>query len=127
LSEMKETMFNQCGIFRERKLLEKCYAKIKELKERYKNVAIQNSSSQRYNPGLMNTLELRGMLELAEIIVAGAIPREESRGSHSRTDFPVRDDQNWLKHTMAVYAADGPAFSYTDVEITDYEPKERKY
>jgi len=75
----------------------------------------------------MNTLELRGMLELAEIIVAGAIPREESRGSHSRTDFPVRDDQNWLKHTMAVYAADGPAFSYTDVEITDYEPKERKY
>ena len=88
LSEMKETMFNQCGIFRERKTLEKCYEKIKELKERYKNVAIQNSSSLRYNPGLMNTLELKGMLELAEIIVAGAIPREESRGSHSRTDFP---------------------------------------
>ncbi len=127
LSEMKETMFTQCGIFRERRTLEKCYAKIKELKERYKNVAIQDSSSLRYNPGLMNTLELKGMLELAEIIVAGAIPREESRGSHSRTDFPVRDDKNWLKHTMAVYAPDGPVLSYTDVEITDYEPKERKY
>jgi succinate dehydrogenase/fumarate reductase flavoprotein subunit len=127
LSEMKETMFTQCGIFRERKTLEKCYAKIKELKERYKNVAIQDSSSLRYNPGLMNTLELRGMLELAEIIVAGAIPREESRGSHSRTDFPVRDDKNWLKHTMAVYTPGGPVLSYTDVEITDYEPKERKY
>jgi succinate dehydrogenase / fumarate reductase flavoprotein subunit len=75
----------------------------------------------------MNTLELRGMLELAELIVAGAIPREESRGSHSRTDFPVRDDQNWLRHTMAVYSPEGPVFSYTDVEITDYEPKERKY
>jgi succinate dehydrogenase/fumarate reductase flavoprotein subunit len=127
LSEMKETMFTQCGIFRDRRTLEQCYAKIRELKERYKNVAIQNSSSLRYNPGLMNTLELRGMLELAELIVAGAIPREESRGSHSRTDFPVRDDQNWLRHTMAVYSPEGPVFSYTDVEITDYEPKERKY
>jgi len=127
LSEMKETIFNQCGIFRERKTLEKGHEKIRELKERYKNVAIQSRSSLRYNPGLMNTIELRGMLELAEIIVAGAIPRAESRGSHSRTDFPVRDDQNWLKHTLAVYAAEGPLFSYTDVEITDYEPKERKY
>ena len=63
LSEMKETMFIQCGIFRERKTLEKCYAKIKELKERYKNVAIQNSSSLRYNPGLMNTLALKGSVE----------------------------------------------------------------
>ena len=127
LSEMRETMFNQCGIFRERKTLEQCHGKIKELKERYKNVAIQSNASPRYNPGLMNTLELRGMLELAELIVEGAIPRAESRGSHARTDFPSRDDQNWLKHTMAVYSPDGPVLSYTDVEITDYEPKERKY
>jgi succinate dehydrogenase / fumarate reductase flavoprotein subunit len=127
LSEMRETMFNQCGIFRERKTLEQCHSKVKELKERYKNVAIRNNASPRYNPGLMNTLELRGMLELAELIVAGAIPRAESRGSHARTDFPSRDDQNWLKHTMAVYSPDGPVLSYTDVEITDYEPKERKY
>lgn len=127
LSEMRETMFNQCGIFREKKTLEHCHSKIKELKERYQNVAIQNSASLRYNPAVMNTLELRGMLELAEIIVAGAILREESRGSHARTDFPSRDDQNWLKHTMALYSPDGPVFSYTDVEITDYAPQERKY
>lgn len=90
-------------------------------------VGLHNSSSLRYNPGLLNILELKGMLDLTELIVAGAIARNESRGSHWRTDFPVRDDKNWLKHTMAVYSPEGPVFSYTDVDITDYEPKERKY
>jgi len=127
LSEMQEAMFNKCGVFREKNTLQEACDKIKELKERYYRVGIQDTSSLRYNPGLLNILELKGMLELAELIVAGAIPREESRGSHWRTDFPVRDDKKWLKHTMAVYSPEGPAFSYTDVEITDYEPKERKY
>jgi succinate dehydrogenase / fumarate reductase flavoprotein subunit len=127
LSEMQEAMFSKCGVFREKNTLQEACDKIKELKERYYRVGIQDTSSLRYNPGLLNVLELKGMLELAELIVAGAIPREESRGSHWRTDFPVRDDKKWLKHTMAVYSPEGPAFSYTDVEITDYEPKERKY
>jgi succinate dehydrogenase/fumarate reductase flavoprotein subunit len=127
LTEMQEIMFNKCGIFREKNVLQDAYNKIKELKERYHKVGIQNSSSLRYNPGLLNTLELKGMLDLAELIVAGAILREESRGSHWRTDFPVRDDKNWLKHTIAIYSPEGPVFNYTDVEITDYEPKERKY
>ena len=127
LNEMRETVFHKCGVFREKKLLEEAYTKVKDLKERYKNVAIQNGSSRRYNPGLMNVLELRGMLDMAEMIVAGAIPREECRGAHWRLDFPGRDDKNWLKHTKAEYSPEGPKFSYTDVEITDYEPKERKY
>ncbi len=127
LTEMRDVIFKKCGVFRQRGLLEEALAKIKELQERYQRVSIQNSTSRRYNPGLMNVLELRGMLDMAELIVAGAIPREECRGSHWRLDFPGRDDKNWLKHTMAVYSPDGPVFSYTDVEITDYEPKERKY
>ena len=127
LNEMRETVFHKCGVFREKNLLEEAYAKVKDLKERYKNVAIQDGSSRRYNPGLMNVLELRGMLDMAEMIVAGAIPREECRGAHWRLDFPGRDDKNWLKHTIAEYSPEGPKFSYTDVEITDYEPKERKY
>jgi succinate dehydrogenase / fumarate reductase flavoprotein subunit len=127
LNEMRETVFHKCGVFREKKLLEEAYTKVKDLKERYKNVAIQDGSSRRYNPGLMNVLELRGMLDMAEMIVAGAIPREECRGAHWRLDFPGRDDKNWLKHTIAEYTPEGPKFSYTDVEITDYEPKERKY
>jgi len=127
LTEMRETIFTKCGVFREKKPLQEAYEKIKELQGRYGNVCIANTATRRYNPGLMNVLELRGMLDMAELIVAGAIPRQESRGSHWRLDFPVRDDKNWLKHTMAVYSPDGPIFSYTDVEITDYEPKERKY
>jgi succinate dehydrogenase / fumarate reductase flavoprotein subunit len=127
LCEMQETMFNKCGIFREKSVLQEAYDTIKDLKERYGMVGIHDSSSLRYNPGLLNILELKGMLDLTELIVAGAIVRNESRGSHWRTDFPVRDDKNWLKHTMAVYSPEGPVFSYTDVDITDYEPKERKY
>jgi len=102
-------------------------AAIKEFKERARKVGISNISSLKYNPGLMNSLELTGMIEISEMIVAGALVREESRGSHWRTDFPTRDDQRWLKHTMARYAPEGPQFSYTDVEITDYEPKARTY
>jgi succinate dehydrogenase / fumarate reductase flavoprotein subunit len=127
LTEMRETLFKKCGIFRNRKALEEAYATVKDLQVRYKNVAIQETTSRRYNSGLLNVLELQGMLEMAELIVAGAIPREESRGSHWRSDFPARDDKTWLKHTMAVYSPDGPIFSYDDVEITDYEPTERKY
>jgi len=127
LNEMRETVFHKCGVFREKKLLTEAFATVKDLKERYKRVTVQNSASRRYNPGLMNVLELRGMLDMAELIVGGAIPREECRGAHWRIDFPGRDDKNWLKHTIAEYSPDGPVFSYTDVEITDYEPKERKY
>jgi succinate dehydrogenase / fumarate reductase flavoprotein subunit len=127
VNEMRTTLFNKCGIFRDRATLEACHAKVKELQERYKSVTIRSTITRRYNPGLMNALELKGMLDLAEVTVAGAIPRQECRGSHWRTDFPGRDDKQWLKHTMAVYSSEGPRLSYTDVEITDYEPTERKY
>ena len=72
-------------------------------------------------------MELEGMLDLAEIITLGALNREESRGSHFRLDFPARDDKNWLKHTLAFYSEEGPKISYKGVDITKYEPKERKY
>jgi len=127
LPAMRETMFTKCGVFREKKLLEEALAALRELKERCRKIGISSGASLRYNPGLMNALELPGMLEISEMIVAGALVREESRGSHWRTDFPARDDQRWLKHTMARYAPEGPQFSYTDVEITDYEPKARTY
>ena len=127
LLKCKQQLFTKCGIFRDRTKLEACYGKVKELQERYKSVTINNTGTRRYNPGLMNALELKGMLDLAEVTVGGAIPRQECRGSHWRTDFPGRDDQKWLKHTLAVSGPEGPVFSYTDVEITDYEPTERKY
>ena len=67
------------------------------------------------------------MLELAEVTLVSAIPRTESRGAHSRTDYPKRDDQNWLKHTLAYYTSDGPRLEYTPVTITKWQPVARTY
>jgi succinate dehydrogenase / fumarate reductase flavoprotein subunit len=67
------------------------------------------------------------MLEVAEVVVAGALARTESRGAHSRRDFPDRDDKNWLKHTLAYHAPDGPRLDYSPVTITKYQPAERHY
>ena len=67
------------------------------------------------------------MLDVAECIVAGAVTREESRGSQFRTDFPKRDDENWLKHTIANYDPEAVKLSYSEVTLGMFEPKERKY
>ena len=79
------------------------------------------------NQELMWALELEGNLLVDEAIVAGALAREESRGSHSRTDFPKRDDEKWLKHTIATYSPDGVKLSYKEVDTSIYVPVERKY
>ena len=77
---------------------------------------------------LVDTLELGGMLELAEATALAALNRTESRGSHWRTDHPVRDDEMWLKHSLAIYNPDEPPrLEYIDVIITKYQPTARKY
>jgi len=80
-----------------------------------------------YNTNLVNVLELEAMFEIAEVVLAGGLARTESRGAHSRTDYPKRDDQNWLKHTLAYHSADGPRLDYAPVTITKYQPAERHY
>lgn len=124
--EMRKTLSHNVGIFRGRGALTYALEKIKVLKERYKNISLDDKGL-RYNSDLFNAIELEGMIDLAELITKGALNREESRGSHFRLDFPKRDDKNWLKHTIAFYSEDGPRVSYKDVKITKYEPKERKY
>ena len=66
-------------------------------------------------------------MDISEVIAMGALAREESRGAHARTDFPVRDDEKWLKHTIVRRTEDGPEFSYKPVTITKWQPEERKY
>ena len=80
-----------------------------------------------YNTNLNDVLEVEGMLLVAEVVVAGALARRESRGAHARRDFPKRDDANWLKHTLAFYSKDGPELDYSQVRITKYQPAERHY
>jgi len=124
--EMQQTMFFKVGIFREKGPMMEAVDKISELKERFKKASV-TSSNTRFNWELIKKIELEGMLDVAEVIAKGALAREESRGSHYRLDFKGRDDERWLKHTLATYSPDGPIFSYSPVTITRFKPEERRY
>lgn len=124
--ELQEKMMVDCGIFRDSEKLTRMKKKLGELEDRFEKIKIDDRS-QKYNYDLVEALELGHMLEFSETIVAGALNREESRGAHSRTDFPKRDDDKWLRHTLA-WKKDGKIeFDYKPVVITRFQPKERKY
>jgi succinate dehydrogenase / fumarate reductase flavoprotein subunit len=106
--------------------MDAAHAKIKELKDRMKRVAVKNKGKS-YNLDLMRAYELQGMLEVAEAIVVGALKREESRGAHSRLDFKERDDTKFLQHTIATYSSAGPVITYSPVKITKFKPEARRY
>jgi succinate dehydrogenase / fumarate reductase flavoprotein subunit len=126
-AELGVTMTEKVGIFRTRKNLDEALQVLIGLKERYRQVGV--SSAVRYmNYELINTLEQEYVLEVAHTIILGAILREESRGAHFRLDFKTRNDQDWLKHTIARIGPDGePAISFKEVIMTRYQPMERKY
>ncbi len=96
------------------------------MKERLKKVGIKQKDLA-FNHELVKYLELEGMLHLAEVIVEGALARKESRGPHFRLDYPDRDDQHWLRHTLAFKTLDGPRLEYKKVTITNYPPEKRTY
>jgi len=124
--ELQRTMDSQVSVFRTGPELEKALAKIKELKQRVGDMRVRDRGRV-YNTDLLSALEVENLLDLAEVIVTGALARTESRGAHSRRDFPKRDDINWLKHTLASYTPTGPCLDYVPVTITMWQPVERKY
>jgi len=126
--ELKETMTSKCGIFRNEEGLKEGLARIGELKERLKTAKIMDKGS-RFNTDLLAGLETEHLVTFSEVVVAGALARTESRGAHSRTDYPERDDEEWLKHTVAHKGEDGPRFSYKDVFIywDRFPPQKRQY
>lgn len=125
--DLSTALNTHVGIFRKRNEIEEGLAKIERIKERYRNVHV-SSPTLHMNYELVNALELEYMLEVGHTIALGAVLREESRGSHFRRDFPRRDDEKWLKHTIARMGEDGsPSISFKDVVITSYQPMERKY
>jgi succinate dehydrogenase / fumarate reductase flavoprotein subunit len=125
--EMKKEMFDNMGIFRTEDGMLHALEKIRELKERMKHVTVQDTGEV-FNMDLMNAWELSNLLDLAELTTVSALARTESRGGHSREDYPKRDDKNWLKHTLAFVKPDGKiALKYKPVVITKYQPKERVY
>jgi succinate dehydrogenase / fumarate reductase, flavoprotein subunit len=124
--EMQETMDRLVGIYRQPAEMSQALTRIRDLKRRFNNVRVIDQSKV-YNLNLTDALETGHMLDLAEVITVGAIARTESRGAHSRIDFPKRDDRNWMKHTLAARTPTGPQLSYAPVAYTRWDPKERVY
>lgn len=125
--KMAEAMWNGVGIFREGKGIEAAMKTVDECIEEYKNAYIDDSSKV-YNNAFMNYVEIGNVLTIARAVCMGALERKESRGSHSRGDWPERDDANFMKHSLISVDADGNySIDWRDVAVTSYQPQERKY
>jgi succinate dehydrogenase / fumarate reductase flavoprotein subunit len=126
-TELQRMMDHNVAVYRSGPDMEQALAKIRELRGRMQQVKLADNS-RIYNTNLVAVLETNSLIDLAETIVVGGMARTESRGAHSRTDFPDRDDDNWLKHTLAHYTpGKKPRLKYSPVNITMWKPVERKY
>jgi succinate dehydrogenase / fumarate reductase flavoprotein subunit len=124
--ELQKTMMDHVGVFRTAEGMQRALEKIQELQERYRQVQIEDKGKH-FNQELIEAWEVGCLLDLAEVTTVSALARQESRGAHSREDFPERDDDNWLKHSL-VYRRDGEnEIKYKPVVVTRYEPKARVY
>jgi fumarate reductase flavoprotein subunit len=125
--EMQKAMEDGAGIYRSEDTLARAAEKLRELQERYQHASLDDRSDA-FNTELVAALELGCMLDVGEAIVESALQRKESRGAHQRTDFPARDDQRFLTHSLVYRAADGtPRVEYLPVTITRWPPGERVY
>ncbi len=125
-NEMKKIMFEDVGVYRTEQGMEAAIEKLRSLKERYKHVHVTDTGRM-FNTELLNAWELGNLLDVAEVVAISALNRKESRGGHSREDYPKRDDKDWLKHTLACRVDGRIEISYKPVVITKYQPKDRVY
>jgi succinate dehydrogenase / fumarate reductase flavoprotein subunit len=124
--ELRALMDTNVGVFRTGDGLAKALAAVLDLRERSRMAPVADKGRV-YNSNLFHALEFENLLDLAEITVAGALARQESRGAHARRDFATRDDERWLRHTLAWHTPRGPRFDHKPVTITMWKPVERKY
>ncbi len=124
--EMRRVMNGKVWIFRNGDQLDSALKEIRDLKRRFNNIKVEDKSKP-FNTGFTSALQLDFMLDLTEVTVAGALARTESRGAHSRRDYPKRDDENWLKHTLAYYTREGLRLEYAPVTIKKWQPAARTY
>lgn len=125
-SELNWVMDNYVYVFRSREGLEEAYSRIRRLRDRLPMMRIEDKGRY-YNTNLRDALELDFLVDQAEVVVVSALARTESRGAHYRVDYPRRNDEEWLKHTLAYYTKEGPELSYVPVRITRWKPEERRY
>ena len=124
--ELRTLMDQHAGVYRTGESMQAGLDQVLKLRQRFKNIRIEDKS-RIYNTNLIQALETENMLELAEVLLLAALARQESRGGHSRTDFPVRDDAKFLAHSMVYYTGGTPRLEYKPVAITKWKPVERKY
>ena len=117
LRELSTSMNGNVGISRDESGLKEASTAIAGLRERFENLGVQNSSDA-FNADLTTVLELGNMLDAASVTIISALGRQESRGTHHRTDYSSRNDQNWLKHTIATSSDEGPKLEYEPVTVT---------
>jgi succinate dehydrogenase / fumarate reductase, flavoprotein subunit len=125
-AELGKTMDKYAAVFRDEEGLNQGLEIVRRLKEEAKAVAIDDKGAV-FNQDLFGALELGYMLDNAECVIVGAIERKESRGAQFRTDYPERNDDEWLKHIDLTYTEDGPEISYSEVTITQWQPEARTY
>ncbi|CAN5681035.1 succinate dehydrogenase flavoprotein subunit [soil metagenome] len=123
---LQTEMMDKASVFRTKGDLEAVSQTLRELRDAYSNAAIQDHGKI-FNMDLLEALELEALLDCSDAIVAGALARTESRGAHNREDYPDRDDENWLAHTLAYKTSGGIRMKKKPVVFTKFEPQERKY
>jgi len=124
--ELRSSMDHHVGVYRTGEELAKGLQKVREIRGRLDRIRLEDRG-RIYNSNLFHVLELENLLDLAEVMVAGALAREESRGGHARRDFPTRDDEKFLHHTLVWKEGDGLRLDSKPVTITKWKPVERKY
>ena len=123
---MGQSLNNNLAVYRNQAGMEETMHDLRAFKERYTTVPIDNKG-QVFNTDLVFALELGFMLDCAETIAVSALERKDSRGAQARTDYPDRDDENWMKHVVTTQGEEGPEISYAPVSVTQWTPEERKY
>ena len=124
--DMGQSMNNNLAVYRNQAGMEETLRDLTDLDQRYSKVPVDNKG-RIFNTDLVFALELGFMLDCAEAITVSALDRKDSRGAQSRTDYPARDDENWMKHVVVAKGEVGPDVSYLPVSITQWTPEERKY
>jgi succinate dehydrogenase/fumarate reductase flavoprotein subunit len=123
---LADVMQEKVGVFRTGEQLKEAKVVVDDLRERFKGVVVDDKG-RTFNQSLIHTIETGFLLDLADCMVTGAVARTESRGAHSRTDFPERDDENWMKHTLSYLQDDEIRLDYSEVTFTKFEPQVRSY
>ena len=127
-NDLGASMFENFGVFRREEQMTSQLEILEKLRERYERGVVIEDKGEIFNNDLTQTIELGNMIDLAACMVQAGLARKESRGAHARPyDYPTRDDENFMKHSITRWVDDGPEFSYKDVRYTKYDPMERKY